>query len=66
MIMITSAAGVRLARAKAALDAAEQAMEVGDQAAHRDYSLRHYDFCQAARAVADEMLADRHHEREGD
>ncbi|WP_277810669.1 hypothetical protein [Chromohalobacter canadensis] len=60
MKTISSQAGTRLAKAKAALDQAE-AENDGEGMA-----IAGYDFDQAARAVADELIADNHHSVEGD
>lgn len=60
MIMITSKAGQRLAKAKAELDQAE-AEHDGDRMA-----IAGYDFDQAARVVANELVAQNFHQMEGD
>lgn len=62
MIMIDSKAGQRLAKAKAALDLVEADEEVSTQLV---IAVR-IEFGQAADAVADELVAARHHEAEGD
>lgn len=59
MIMITSKAGQRLAKAKAELDQSE-AENDGDRMA-----IAGYDFDQAARVVADELIAQNFHQMEG-
>ena len=61
MITISSAAGVRLAKAKVAMDAAAKTA-MGDDEFHRLIA----EYEDAADAVADELIAQRHHEREGD
>ena len=61
MITISSAAGVRLAKAKVAMDAAATTTMGDDEFCHL---IAEYE--DAADAVADELIAQRHHEREGD
>jgi hypothetical protein len=61
MITISSAAGVRLAKAKVAMDAAATTTMGDDEFYHL---VAEYE--DAADAVADELIAQRHHEREGD
>lgn len=63
MKMISSKAGERLAIAKAALDAAEMSSEA---AVDGRFSIAMYDFDQAARAVADELVAQGFGNAEGD
>lgn len=60
MKTISSQAGNALAKAKAALDQAE------DELDQQRMSIARYDFEKAARAVADELIADNHHLCEGD
>ena len=57
MMTISSPAGRRLARAKAAIDEGPMGLEGIDA---------WVEFEEAATAVADELIADRHHESEGD
>lgn len=65
MQMITSDAGTRLAKAKVALDRAEEAMECAAAVPPRDYSLIHHDFMQAARDLAAELVASGCHDLDG-
>ncbi|MDV6318784.1 hypothetical protein [Chromohalobacter sp. HP20-39] len=60
MIMITSKAGQHLAKAKSELDQAESEHD-GDRMA-----IAGYDFDQAARVVANELVAQNFHQMEGD
>jgi hypothetical protein len=67
MIMISSKAGQRLAKAKAAQDAAAEAFQVGEtQGLHYSYLQSRLELVKAAEAVADELVADGHHEAKGD
>lgn len=67
MIMVSSKPGQRLARAKAAQDAASEAFQAGEtQGLHYSYLQARNELVKAAEALADELVADRHHEAEGD
>lgn len=63
MKMISSKAGTRLAKAKFALDAAEMSSEA---VVDGRLSIAMYDFDQAARAVADELIGQGYGNAEGD
>lgn len=65
MITVSTNLARRLARAKAAMDAAEKKVDASlkDQDM-KQYARRHHDFCRAGRALADELIANRHHETE--
>lgn len=63
MKTISSEVGERLAKAKAALDAAEMSSEA---AVDGRLSIAMYDFDQAARAVADELISQGFGNAEGD
>ena len=66
MQMISSEAGTRLAKAKVAMDAANDAIDVNNaQATMHAYSMAHYDFCQAAKDLADELVALGYHDLDG-
>lgn len=62
MIMISTRAGQRLARAKVVLDLAESDEEVSNQI----IDAARIEFGQASIALADELIADCHHKAEGD
>lgn len=70
MITISSKAGQRLAKAKAAMDIAHNAYiyaDAGSQmAAQHALDDASVEFDEAAKELADGLIADRHHEAEGD
>lgn len=67
MICLSSAAVVTMARAKALMDKAYQEyLDAGEKASMVDFLKTRRAFIAAAKAVADEAIAERHHEREGD
>lgn len=63
---ISSAGGARLAKAKVVLDKANDAIDINDpMTTTKAYSKAHYDFCQAAREVADDLVAQGMHDIDG-
>lgn len=70
MITISSKAGQRLARAKSEYDTARLAYIHADTqeeiAAQHNLDDAKFEFRSAAKALADELIADRHHEAQGD
>ena len=67
MMTISTPAGRRLAKAKAAQDAAAEAFQIGEtQGLHCAYLESRLTFIVAAEAVADELIAQGFHEMEGE
>ena len=66
MQMISSEAGTRMAKAKAALDAAELRVDCTlDDDDSKAYARCHRVFCGAARDLADELIASGYHDLDG-
>lgn len=66
MIMISSKAGQRLARAAKKMEALKNDIEAGEKPSATYLQIVMDEWDAAAGAVADELMADRHHEAEGD
>ena len=62
MIMISSKAGQRLARARSRLGALDLALEIDPRDEQRILD----EYTEACAELADELIAGRHHEAEGD